>query len=116
MFVDTVAPLLTVTAPGLHVAGSPITLRLKYRDAPAAGLPAVDASGVASLAIRWGDGTITHLKPGTHRLLHSYRRAGRYKVTVTVADRAGNQTKVIRRLQIKKPAPRRKPATRKKHG
>ncbi len=116
VFVDTVAPLLTVTAPGLHVAGPPIALRFKYRDAPAAGLPAVDASGVASLAIRWGDGTITHLKPGTHRLLHTYRRAGRYKVTVTDADRAGNQTKVIRRLQIKKPAPRRKPATRKKHG
>ena len=102
VFVDTVRPLLTVTESGSPAAGSPIALRLKYRDAPAAGLPPADASGVAQLTIRWGDGTVTRLKPGAHRVVHSYRRPGRYAITVIVADRAGNQTKVVRRLKLNK--------------
>ena len=58
------------------------------------------ASGVAKLMVRWGDGTVTQIKPRTHRVVHVYRRPGRYKITVTVADRAGNQTTVVRRVKI----------------
>jgi hypothetical protein len=43
---------------------------------------------------------VTHVKVGTHRVVHVYRRAGRYKITVTVADRAGNQKSVVRRIKI----------------
>jgi hypothetical protein len=78
-------------------------VRLPYRD-PAPG------SGIAKLTIRWGDGTITHVKPGTHRIVHVYRRARRYQITVTAADRAGNQTTVTHRIKISKPkSPSRKP-------
>ena len=93
VFVDTVAPVVKVTESGPRRAGANEVLRLSYRD------PA-PASGVAKLTIRWGDGTVTHVKPGTHRVAHAYRRAGRYKITVTVADRAGNQTTVVRRVKI----------------
>ena len=93
IFVDTVPPVLKVTESGPRRAGSGEIVRLSYRD-PAPG------SGVAKLTIRWGDGTITHVRPGTHRIAHIYRRAGRYTITVTVADHAGNQTKVVRHLKI----------------
>jgi hypothetical protein len=102
VFVDTVAPRLSATVSGTRRAGASLTLRLAYRDAPPAGLPASDASGVATLTIRWGDGTTTQIKPGTHRLRHAYRRPARYRITVTVADRAGNQTRVVRPVKIAK--------------
>jgi hypothetical protein len=100
VFVDTVAPRLSATVAGARRAGASLTLRLTYRDAPPAGLPAADASGVASLTIRWGDGTSTRIKPGTHRLIHIYARPGRDRITVIVADRAGNQTRVVRAVKI----------------
>jgi PKD domain-containing protein len=85
-----------------------VTLRLTYRDAPPAGLPARDASGVAGLTIRWGDGTSTRVKPGTHRIVHSYRRPGRYRITIAVLDRAGNRASAVRRVKIaKRPAKKR---------
>jgi hypothetical protein len=104
VFIDTVAPKLGSTVSGARRPGAVLTLRLSYRDAPPAGLPARDASGVAGLTIRWGDGTTTHVKPGTHRILHSYRRAGRYRITIAAFDRAGNRTSVVKRVKIAKPA------------
>ena len=93
IFVDTVPPVAKVTESGPRLAGSNEILRLTYHD------PA-PASGVAKLTIRWGDGTVMHVKPGTHRVSHVYRRAGHYTITVTVVDRAGNQTKVVRHVKI----------------
>ncbi len=103
VFVDTVAPKLRATLSGARRPGARLTLRLTYRDLPPAGLPSRDASGVASLTIHWGDGTTTTVKPGTHRIVHSYRRAGRDKITITVLDRAGNRTSVVKRVKIAKP-------------
>ena len=100
VFVDTVAPKLSATLSGARRAGATLILRLSYRDAPPAGLPARDASGVASLTIHWGDGTTTRIKPGTHRVVHTYRHPRRYRITVTVADRAGNQARVAKRVKI----------------
>ncbi len=93
IFVDTFPPVVKVTESGPRRAGSNEILRVSYRD------PA-PASGVATVTIRWGDRTSTHVKLGTHRIAHVYRRAGRYTITVTVVDRAGNQTKVVRHLKI----------------
>jgi hypothetical protein len=104
VFVDTVAPTVGATLSGARRPAARLTLHLTYRDAPPAGLPARDASGVASLTIRWGDGTSTRVKPGTHRIVHSYRRRGRYRITVTALDRAGNRTSAMRRVKIVKPA------------
>jgi hypothetical protein len=102
VFVDTVAPRVSASLSGARRAGASLTLRISYRDAPPAGLAPGDASGVATLTIRWGDGTTTRITPGTHRLVHSYRRPGRYRITVTVADRAGNQAQVVRPVKIAK--------------
>ena len=76
MFVDTVAP----SADGDGVRRSSrrraAHAALTYRDLRPPGCPRRDASGVARLTIRWGDGTVTRVKPGTHRIAHVYRRAG----------------------------------------
>jgi hypothetical protein len=109
VFVDTVVPVLSVSESGPARARADEVLRLSYRD------PA-PASGVAKLTIRWGEGTVTHVKPGTHRIAHVYRRPGRYKVTVTVADRAGNEKTVVRQVRIKKAAPAKKPSSPSKRG
>jgi hypothetical protein len=103
VFVDTVAPRVGATLSGARRPGARLTLRLSYRDAPPAGLPGRDASGVASLTIRWGDGTSTRLKPGTHRIVHSYRRPRRYRITITLLDRAGNRASAVRPVKIAKP-------------
>ncbi|MBV8998806.1 MAG: hypothetical protein JO304_07085, partial [Solirubrobacterales bacterium] len=104
VFIDTVAPTLSAAVGGSRRTGSATVLRLSYRDVPPAGLPASDASGVSGLTVRWGDGTVTHVKPGTHRIVHTYRRARRYRVTIVIVDKAGNQRTLARRLEIKNPA------------
>jgi hypothetical protein len=108
VFVDTVAPTLTVKVSGVRHVRSTLTLTLRYRDLPPAGLPAGDASGVATLTIRWGDGTIVHLKAGAHRTKHAYRRPGRYRITVVATDRAGNSRTVVKIVKITKTGSRRK--------
>jgi hypothetical protein len=95
---------------GARKPGAPLTLRLAYRDAPPAGLPTADASGVAELTIRWGDGTVVQVKPRARRLVQSYRRAGRYKVTIVIVDKAGNRRTVVKRLKITTAAPAHGPA------
>jgi hypothetical protein len=85
--------VLKVTMSGRRRARSDEIAHLSYRD------PA-PASGVAKVTIRWGDGTVTHVRLGTHRVAHAYRRAGRYMIKVTVVDRAGNQTTVVRHVKI----------------
>jgi len=102
VFVDTVAPRLASALSGARQAGATLSLRLSYRDAPPAGRPGRDASGVASLTIHWGDGTTSRVTAGTHRLTHRYARAGRYRITITVFDRAGNRTTEVRRIKIAK--------------
>jgi len=53
-------------------------------------------SGVASVAIAWGDGTKGRGKSATH----SYRRAGTYRVKVTARDKVGNKRTVVRKVRI----------------
>jgi hypothetical protein len=101
VFVDTVAPTLSVGLSGARRAGSGLTATLRYRDLPPKGLPARDASGVEKLSIRWGDGTVVFLKPGAHREVHAYRRPGRYRIVVFVTDRAGNSRKVVKVVRIR---------------
>lgn len=102
VFVDTVAPTLAVTQSGSRRAGSALTLTLRYRDLPPAGRSARDASGVAKLTVRWGDGTVAHLNPGSHHSAHAYRRPGRYRITVVVTDRAGNSRTFAKYVKITK--------------
>ncbi|HYV17263.1 MAG TPA: PKD domain-containing protein [Conexibacter sp.] len=49
-----------------------------------------DCSGVASVAIAWGDGTRSHARRATHR----YTAAGPHRLTVSVRDRVGNKRRI----------------------
>jgi hypothetical protein len=109
VFVDTVPPRVSLKVTGKLIVHSYLHLAVTDTDARPP-LPRADASGVASVVAGFGDGsryTITHGK------YHAYMRPGRYTVTVTVTDRAGNRTTITRTLQIKpKPKPKKK---KKKH-
>lgn len=100
VFVDTVAPVATLRQLIRAVAGANVRVVARYVDRPPAGEPLFDASGVATVVIRWGDGTTTRVRVGTHFALHRYRRRGRYKITMRVTDRAGNLTPVIKYVKV----------------
>ncbi|MHB1837041.1 MAG: PKD domain-containing protein [Solirubrobacteraceae bacterium] len=96
VFVDTVAPQVTYRLQGLRAIGLAERLSVHYRDLPPAGLPPSAASGVATVFVRWGDGTVQRIR--RNNVSHVYRRARRYTITITATDRAGNQT--VKRIAI----------------
>jgi hypothetical protein len=106
VFVDTTAPTVSLRLPKSKLTGASARARVDYEDAPPAGSPLEDASGVATIIIRWGDGTGGRLARGAHSITHVYERAGRYTVTVTVTDKAGNLTRVEAHIKVTKPKPR----------
>ena len=83
------------------------------KDQPPVGAPAADASGVAKVTVNWGDRTkLVALRLGNHRSFHTYLKPGRYAVTVTVTDKAGNRTRTVTTVKVKpkpKPKPHKKP-------
>jgi len=93
VFVDTVPPLASFKLHGRSLVGSRIRMYATYADLPPSGEPRSDASGVAKVLVQWGDGTSVRLPLGFHRSFHSYRRPGRYKVSLVVTDKAGNVTR-----------------------
>jgi hypothetical protein len=108
VFVDTVAPRVTVKLSGRRTVALKQTIAVTRSDPPPPGAAPTVASGLAFTRVRWGDGTRVQIG---HTATHSYKRAGAYSVTVTVADRAGNTTAVTRKLRIKpklKPKPKKK--------
>jgi hypothetical protein len=118
VFVDTVPPTAALTLYGTKQIGKRLHTFLAYGDAPPAGAPAADASGVATAVLNWGDGTVVRLQTGSHRSFHAYARPGTYTITATVVDRAGNLDDAVIHVKIKpKPKPKRKKPTGKpKHG
>lgn len=78
--VDGTAPKVTVTTRSRRRA------RVRIADAGRSGLDRERS------AVQWGDGKRSE---ATNLVAHTYRRAGRYTVTVTARDRAGN-TRVTR--------------------
>ncbi len=111
IFVDTLAPSVRLRLTGSKRVGSPLRLYVRYTDARASE-PVADASGVASVVVRWGDGASFHLPHQALQKLHTYRRPGRYRLTVTVTDRAGNRTAVVRTITITTVSKPRKPPRR----
>lgn len=105
VFVDTTAPTASLALPKRSALGSTVHAVLRYADRPPAGQPAADASGVAKVMVRWGDGTSTRLVLGKHALTHVYKRTGRYQIMVIVTDKAGNRTRVVKYLKIVKRKP-----------
>ncbi len=88
-FVDTIAPVVKLAVAGKRLTGSLLRVHVTATDAPPP-LPGRDASGVKRVVVHWGDHTKADVI--AHWGAHVYKRAGRYRVTVTVVDRAGNQT------------------------
>jgi hypothetical protein len=58
------------------------------------------SSGVGSIVIQWGDGSVSRLAVGKSRRVHFYRRRGRFRVRVTVADKAQNTTRQGQQITI----------------
>ena len=100
IFVDTVAPAAAVRLSPSKRVGKPVVVHVSYTDVTGAVSPQ-DASGVASVVIRWGEGPKTQLGRGLHRASHIYAHAGRFLITIIVTDRAGNRTTVQRTIAVK---------------
>jgi PKD domain len=98
-FVDSIPPTGKFTLTGKDRVGATLHLRVRYTDVPAGVAPA-GTSGVATVVVKWGDGTSNRIRVQT--ATHHYLRAGRYKLTITITDRAGNRTVLTRQLRIKK--------------
>jgi hypothetical protein len=96
VFVDTVAPQASFVVTGRRRARRVLHIYVNYTDSPAP-ISTADASGIAQVVVKWGDGSrfVIH-----HGKFHVYTRPGRYKVTVVVKDRAGNTTTVVAYLRI----------------
>jgi hypothetical protein len=108
VFVDTVPPVASVVLSGHPEVGSTLHAYINYVDLPPAGEPPSDASGVATVTVGWGDGKPALLRPGYHRVVHIYRRTGRYRITVLVTDKAGNTTRSVTPVKVQKPKTKKK--------
>jgi hypothetical protein len=96
VWIDTVAPTLQFTLTGAERAGARLRLRVRASDSPPPE-PAGAASGIATVNVSWGDRASATISTTA---VHVYSRPGRYRLTVTVTDRAGNSTKLVRRIRI----------------
>lgn len=112
VFVDTTPPVAALRLSGKPVVGGVVRARLGYRDLPPVGSPAADASGVASVKLSWGRRAVVTIRPGERRAGHVFARPGRYVVTLTVTDRAGNVTRATVRVNVTKPKPGSKPKSK----
>jgi hypothetical protein len=99
VFVDSVPPKVSVRITGARHVHSQLRLTVSYTDA-SRGVARSAASGVRSVQVKWGDGSKYSIR---HSKYHAYSRRGTYAVRVTVSDRAGNKTIVIRKLKITPP-------------
>ena len=107
VFLDTTAPTVTLTAPARARTGARVVAHLAYADAPPAGDPVSDASGVATVLVHWGDGSSSPLSLGRHAISHDYARAGAYTIIAVVKDAAGNTGSGSARLHVVAPRRRR---------
>jgi hypothetical protein len=94
VIIDSVKPRVSFK---LSANGKALAIALQYTDRS----PGVRySSGVGSIVIQWGDGSVSQLAVGKTRRVHFYRRRGRFRVQVTVADRAQNKTRQGQQITI----------------
>ncbi len=103
VFVDTIPPSVHIRLGGRRTAGSRLVLRVRATDAVV--VPRAAASGIKEVRVKWGDGTSSRINQSK---THLYPAARRYKITVTVTDRAGNKTVVVLKIRISAASARRK--------
>jgi hypothetical protein len=102
VWVDTVPPAVNYKLTGQLRPHSILHLTLSYTDTPPP-VPRGAGSGIASVVVKWGDGTSYRIG---HSKYHLYARPGTYRLTIIVKDRAGNTTTVVRKLKIVIPKPK----------
>jgi hypothetical protein len=106
--VDMLAPTARVHVSGARRPGATLRLALRAIDAPpppAKGAKPALTSGIARSVLDWGDGSRReNVRFGSR---HVYARPGRYNVSVTVLDKAGNRAVVRVPLKLVTPKPRR---------
>ncbi|MGH2858958.1 MAG: hypothetical protein ACRDMJ_15900, partial [Solirubrobacteraceae bacterium] len=102
VFVDTVAPVVSFRLRGRRLVKAPERIAVSYHDLPPAGLPPSAASGVATVYVHWGDGTVTRIR--RTQAAHVYTRRRAYTITVVATDRAGNRSVVKQRIRIRVPS------------
>ncbi len=101
VFVDTQPPTVQFSLFGTRRIHKRLHVFIKDADLPPAGQPSTDASGLAKVTVNWGDQTLIHLGSARHRSYHTYVKPGRYRVTVTATDLAGNTARVVVKVKIK---------------
>jgi hypothetical protein len=106
VFVDTVAPQVTLGLTGRRVSAALEHLHVRETDAPS-GVSRADASGIVKTTVTWGD----HTPATATRRYHVYAKPGRYRIRVTVTDAAGNVTRTSLVVTIKKPTKKKKTKT-----
>ena len=100
------APRATWKLSGSSIVNTREQLRVSYTDPPPRGLPRSDASGVATVYVKWGDGS-PRARIRRTTASHVYRRIRSDTITITLIDRAGNTTRIVHKLKIKaKPKPK----------
>lgn len=99
VFVDTAPPLLRIGFTGRPRARRELALRVNAQDVPPPEAGA-QASGIAKVTVRWGDGTPVLSAARLGRARHVYKRAGLYRLVVTASDRAGNATRIVRYVRV----------------
>jgi hypothetical protein len=108
IFVDTIRPKATLKLSGTSIVNTRESLRVAYTDPPPPGLPKTAASGVATVDVKWGDGS-PKARIRRTTASHVYTRIRTYTIRLTVTDRAGNITVITHKIKVKaKPKPKRK--------
>jgi hypothetical protein len=97
VLIDNFKPRVSFQLTGSLTAGGTVAINVQYTDRPR-GIRY--SSGVGAIVVQWGDGSASHLAVGQSRRFHVYHRRGRFRVRVTVADRAGNKTQQGQRITI----------------
>jgi hypothetical protein len=103
VFVDTIRPVVSFTVSGTRRINRRLRAVVSAADEPPIGAPATDASGLARVTVNWSDHSLVKLGRSRHRSFHTYARRGRYKITVTATDRAGNVARAVQFVRIKPP-------------
>ncbi len=103
-FVDDLPPVATLALTGRRQVGVHLHVLGAVSDTAPPEVPG-GSSGVARITLNFGDGTALS---GASRGYHAYRRPGRYRITLTATDRAGNVGSASMVVQIL-PAPKPKP-------
>jgi hypothetical protein len=98
-FVDSLPPVGMFKLSGTERVNGLLHLRVQYSDVRT-GVLAADASGVATVFVDWGDKTSARIRVQT--ATHRYLRTGRYRMTITITDRAGNRTVLSQQIRIRK--------------